>query len=811
MTPELYKTYRDRLVLLLESATGLQGLLPQSREHISEARTRLLEDQFEIVLVGEFQGGKSTTFNIFCGGREVSPRGIGIKTSGCIVRAVPISDPSKHESATITWRSNDELFLGIQDILSPSFLPSSMEDSQSEDNLENFRDIYNLSTPAGRKALSQRANHLAEVWKKNKAAFSPEDTDAIRFALLYSHFCGSADIENLKNLTAIPLGAVREYVTFPEDWISRWLDCSAERFTPKEIAFAFVKQVDCRIKSPALSKIGTALVDCPGMFASVWDTNVAEKAIANANAVLYLIPGFHTISEADLHKFENLINVLKLAPDNIFLAPNCWQKSWKDIETRILPETLATLASKDLVFPEARIQMFSPLPALRAEQIRMFINHKVDLETLAELKKQFFSDDDPSIISEETLLAEIIRSVERGIEDLQGKSFAFQNIAALADSAEKESRICILTSALEAFVVSRRAKNILTVNASRVKDALSETEGTLLYREDSASKKRHDCENEFKRADEELVTYEADAAEKLSKFGQDAAQALGHSLKEHLSAKQDACIKKLSDAMGKHVVKTAFSLTTNKDETLKRLNRTSSAIISEWQTDEIRKWINGCQTGKNIIYNATIKQNIQETIDSIQRYWSVVKNKKIPILAQIEIANVKSLRERSVLEQQQFTQKIVAGIKVIADANFWNTILLTTTVATLLIVALTPLTWPALIVILPIVAYIIFGANVPIGEMLDLRNIFNTKEKIRIRLQKSFDDQAETIAKAATKALEDYISETKATIEHDLIEHPRRIFELKMAQTKADFNLAEADRFQLADEARAAQFLFCKS
>ena len=60
-----------------------------------------------IAFLADFQCGKSTFFNLLCGGLEVSPRGNGVRTSSTIVEA---SDaPPEEAGAEIVWKPDVDL------------------------------------------------------------------------------------------------------------------------------------------------------------------------------------------------------------------------------------------------------------------------------------------------------------------------------------------------------------------------------------------------------------------------------------------------------------------------------------------------------------------------------------------------------------------------------------------------------------------------------------------------------------------------------------------------------------------------------
>ena len=70
-----YNVRRNELLGLLERVQKLD-LTDYCRNQLAPIHKKCLENQFEIVLSGEFQGGKSTTFNTLCDGRDLSPRGL---------------------------------------------------------------------------------------------------------------------------------------------------------------------------------------------------------------------------------------------------------------------------------------------------------------------------------------------------------------------------------------------------------------------------------------------------------------------------------------------------------------------------------------------------------------------------------------------------------------------------------------------------------------------------------------------------------------------------------------------------------------
>lgn len=116
MTPEIYAKKKEELLGILTDILQIANLSATDREFFERKKKKLQEDEFSISLIGEFQGGKSTTFDALCGGREISPRGNNIKTSACKIKVTNISG-NNEEHAKITWKTNAELVLTISKVL----------------------------------------------------------------------------------------------------------------------------------------------------------------------------------------------------------------------------------------------------------------------------------------------------------------------------------------------------------------------------------------------------------------------------------------------------------------------------------------------------------------------------------------------------------------------------------------------------------------------------------------------------------------------------------------------------------------------
>lgn len=239
-----YHKYRDELHGLL--AKGVAELTRDQEQSVQElkktattldrVKNKLTEDQFTIALVSDFQGGKSTTFNILCDGRLLSPRGFGIKTSGCQIVAQNHNGPD--ESALVWWRTSQELIAGFGDLLSPYFNRLDPQRFLGDDKALDTK--LNLDQDADRQLVRQAAMQALADHGKNRRSFSDELLDVARCAAVTAEFYASPHLKGLRDrakrtesgrlVTQLKPDEIRNFVRFPVDWKERWGDADPARF-----------------------------------------------------------------------------------------------------------------------------------------------------------------------------------------------------------------------------------------------------------------------------------------------------------------------------------------------------------------------------------------------------------------------------------------------------------------------------------------------------------------------------------------------------------------------------------------------------
>ncbi len=334
MTPEVYEKKRNDLIGLFEESVeriddqaevtkkALGGICEATCKRMNDIAEDLRRNCFEIVLVGEFQGGKSTTFDAICDGREISPRGIGIKTSACRISAQSVPK-TEDECAILNWKSDDELMLTMYELV---------RDNVADD--EEGARLFPHERPDKLPSLSDRhVRELAkraiarewEIYRQVPGAYGGEEGDGrldlLKMATLILKYHGTPELDRHRKMERIGIEELKPFVVFPHDWAVRWQKEGENTFwSLTESAFAFLGSIDCHIHSPNLERLGCVVTDCPGLFAGPWDTKIAQQAMMRADAILYLMRGDKTIGDEDMKALRHIIQLRQ--GDKLFFAIN---------------------------------------------------------------------------------------------------------------------------------------------------------------------------------------------------------------------------------------------------------------------------------------------------------------------------------------------------------------------------------------------------------------------------------------------------------------------------------------------------------
>ena len=496
-----YETRRNELLKLLERTTGLEIPKEYAKE-LADIRKKCLENQFEIVLVAEFQGGKSTTFNALCDGRDLSPRGLGgggIKTSAAIISAQNISDGETKngmdEWAEITFKSKYEIQYGMFDILhdgglaeNESFHASIIKSGVKQDdysfkvsNAEEFAKTLDLDNPVHKQAIRKTLNNWWTQWNSDKASLSNDELDRLRIATLTEHFYGTPEYKELITKTIAGIYDFQSLIAFPIDWNTRWSNGQNASFKLSEVAFIFIARTLLRIKSENLARLGCRITDCPGLFANSFDTEVAKKAITLSDAVWYLVGGAKQIGQQELDSLS-LIKGMGMA-SKIVGSVN-FRGRHKNIEANIFPATKSVLEANGFNFP---LLPYDARLAFLANQGERLEQHKgLSDNDLYGMKIDSENIDTSPLPAPEEMWTSMINDagVITGVKNLKSVDDVSEESVALV---REVSNIDEVMAFLNKDIISKKSHAILIDNGSKkAADALQEYEGKLKINEDAA-------------------------------------------------------------------------------------------------------------------------------------------------------------------------------------------------------------------------------------------------------------------------------------------------------------------------------------
>lgn len=493
-----YEGRRNELLGLLAEATALD--LPEKyAEELRTTARKCQEDAFEIALVGEFQGGKSTTFNALCDGRDLSPRGLGgggIKTSAAVISAQNIAgDETENglpEWAEVEFKTPQAIALGLSGILrrplseSDAFrrLHADLPDETYAEMLasdEGFPSLVDLGNAECRAILLAAVDGLWQEWEKSKTSFSDDDLDQLRIATLQLRFFGTDEYKRMAAETVLPIHEFQKLVAFPKDWMIRWTAGARSAFALEEVSFVFVHSVLVRIHAENLRRLGCRITDCPGLFANAYDTAVARRTIKNADAVWYLLNGDKQIGQTDMEIIRVIASMGMLGK----IEATCNLKGAHEQKmAEIIPSTKAALANAGLavaIYPyNARLAFLAAQGNLLLASRDLFSRRDLDcMKVDAKVK-----EGDPS---PESMWAKMVRRAGIATELESLEDIGELDADAVA-AVRRESMLDGILSRLENDIIPQKSRSILVDRGSdRAAKALAAYEGVLKASEDAAA------------------------------------------------------------------------------------------------------------------------------------------------------------------------------------------------------------------------------------------------------------------------------------------------------------------------------------
>lgn len=279
---ELLNMVENELAIKMFNDAETQSIfanIEECRKHISTLNNVLNNfkySKYKILIMGDFQSGKSTTFDAFCDGRRVCAIGKGVATSAVLVTATY----SEKEHIKIYWRTKEQFACIFKAIA--QFLPNY-----------NF-DTFDLDKDEERSKLAR----AIEALRISKQCPKMSDENA-KFLMLCDFVLRYYDTEELikekgkqKDFTN-----PAEITMFPENGETLWKKSGITAFNIEEVLFVFIERVDCFIKSETLRELNCTIIDSPGLFNSSYDTMITEQAMVEAHAIIYVLPYAKAMSQ----------------------------------------------------------------------------------------------------------------------------------------------------------------------------------------------------------------------------------------------------------------------------------------------------------------------------------------------------------------------------------------------------------------------------------------------------------------------------------------------------------------------------------
>ncbi|MEQ1854628.1 MAG: dynamin family protein, partial [Chthoniobacteraceae bacterium] len=343
-----YTNKCNALADLAKQAIDLEGLDEKTKEELQQTRDSILANHYRITLLGSFQSGKSTIFNVACGGRELSPTGIGIRTSAVPAEA-HVTTYDQEEYANVIWKTDRELLSGfidavmpeLRDIEKPRFENCSEAEAVEKLDLSRGGDRELLAT-----AIRDARQHLLE----DSSAQSGADhclrhgdvVELLKIGGLILHFY-TAFIERTakhpSHSASMTVEEASRVVRFPEDW-SKMQDHRSVRW--EDAQFLFARTVQFFLNSKDLRQLRAVLVDCPGLHASRWDNEIVHHCISQSDAVIWLQGGEgRELGQSDLEEAKRFGDY-GITNDGVFLAFNA-RGVGKRISEKILDVNLTKM------------------------------------------------------------------------------------------------------------------------------------------------------------------------------------------------------------------------------------------------------------------------------------------------------------------------------------------------------------------------------------------------------------------------------------------------------------------------------------
>ncbi len=338
-----YNYRHNELLGYLKEAVEISQ--PQRHEEaLKVIQKKCIEDQFDVVLLGEFADGKSTTLDVLCRGREFSPQGNGVKSTSAVPVSIEaarqeLAPKGMSEWAVLTFKGDsqikDEIYETFEGYLSDSepgiadcLKPFAKGDGTPK---ENFREKFDLKNAEHIGFVRQIVGAEWAQYAENKGSIASHHRQQLEVLTIYLKYYGIPEYRALVGTTVVPVSEVTKYVHFPRDWKSRSPSALEFDLSFEECVFVFLDFAVIHVNSEILSRLNCRVTDCPGLGSSAYDTTVARRALNRADGVWFVKKCDKQLGASTLGAiFELITDNGRL--ERTGMALNLWKGHKKSIE-----------------------------------------------------------------------------------------------------------------------------------------------------------------------------------------------------------------------------------------------------------------------------------------------------------------------------------------------------------------------------------------------------------------------------------------------------------------------------------------------
>lgn len=283
-------------------------------DRIQQVYDNCKHGKYNVLIMGDFQSGKSTTLDAFCDGRHISAIGKGTATSAVLVSVTY----AEKELMKVNWRGKEQFYAIFEKI--KQYMPGFVWKE------------FDLDDKSSRDKLSKTINDL------RKSDYCPNvgqgDAKFLMLCDFVLKYYGTTELQEKKS-SLRSISDISDMTKFPDNGESTWKKSGVDSFSIDDVIFIFIDSVECFVPSETLKELNCTITDSPGLFNSSYDSMVTEGAMIRAHAIMYVLPYYkemsqdickslYTIKEKypDVHRKLFIVNNLQF-DNNDFFSSNC--------------------------------------------------------------------------------------------------------------------------------------------------------------------------------------------------------------------------------------------------------------------------------------------------------------------------------------------------------------------------------------------------------------------------------------------------------------------------------------------------------